>query len=143
LTGFRFEEITSSEAIRRLIDGLPRRSEARNGQEGLMSGQPERRAHPRFAMDHLVTIHALAEVPVPGTMVNLSLGGAAIRVHDWNAAWLNRLEQSDELWLSGLLEEPISCRVVVTDGGTLRVHFEDDAVLRRKLQEIVGRLTSE
>jgi hypothetical protein len=107
-----------------------------------MSGPPERRTHPRFPMDQLVAIGLPGEAPVSGTLVNLSLGGAAILIHQWNAVWLDRLEQRDELWLTGLLDAPISCRVVVTDTGTLRVHFEDDAVLRQKLQDVIGRLAS-
>jgi hypothetical protein len=105
-----------------------------------MSGPQERRAHPRFAMDQLVTVGPSGEAPVTGTLVNLSLGGAAIRIHHWNAAWLDRLEQRDQLWLTGLLDAPISCRVVVTDAGTLRVHFEDDAGGRPQLQDVIGRL---
>jgi hypothetical protein len=100
---------------------------------------PERREHGRFAMEQLVTIGPFGDTPVPGTLVSLSLGGAAIRIHQWSAAWLDRLEQRDELWLTGLLGGPISCRVVVTDSGILRVHFQEDAVLKRKIQDIIDR----
>jgi hypothetical protein len=107
--------------------------------DDLMSTVPERRAHVRLEVDQAVTIGPLGEPPVAGTLVNISLGGAAILMHDWDAAWLSRLNQSDELWLSGFFDVPASCRVVVTDGDVLRVHFAADDALRRQIHDIISR----
>jgi hypothetical protein len=107
-----------------------------------MSRQPERRAHARFEIDHPVTIGPLGESPVAGTIIDISLGGAAIRIHDWSAPWLTCLNQSDELWLDGFFDVPTSCRVVVTDDDLLRVHFAADDALRRQIRDIISRLAS-
>src|SRR4051794_15721256 len=102
-----------------------------------MSGSQDRRAWPRFPMDQSVSVGPPGEAPVVGTLVNLSLSGAAIRIHHWDAPWLERLNQSDQLWLAGILDAPFLCRVVVTDKGMVRVHFEDDAGLRRRIQWVI------
>ena len=79
-----------------------------------------------------------------GLVINLSPGGAAIRVHGWNAGtqvgWLTGLNQGDEMRLAGLLHAPMSCWVVVVDEGLIRVHFSPDEAQQNQLCEAIERL---
>jgi hypothetical protein len=78
-------------------------------------------------------------------LINVSLGGAAIRLDGWSGgppAWVIHLNQSNELWLTGLLDVPTSCRVVVLDDDVLRVHFSGSGELRREIDKVIRRLTA-
>src|SRR6202044_1214775 len=54
---------------------------------------------------------------VMGSIINISIGGAAVHITDWNgvlpADWFSLLDQGSELRLTGLLERPISAWVVL------------------------------
>lgn len=97
----------------------------------------------RFNVCHPVFFGLRGEAPLAGQVVNLSVNGAAIHVQEWNwntslDRWMARLDQGDELLLVGLLNVPISCWVVVSDGDILRVHFASDSALRQRLHETIG-----
>jgi hypothetical protein len=81
---------------------------------------------------------------VAGVVFNISLDGAAIRIPGSEATepagWLTRLNQSEEMRLTGLLYTPMSCWVVVVDSDVLRVHFSLDDACRRQLREVLGKL---
>jgi len=83
----------------------------------------ERRGHERFDVEHPVLIGWEGMAPVPATILNISLGGAALRLSDRAKPWLRGLNQRDELWIDGLLPGPTNCRMVVLEGNVLRVHF--------------------
>lgn len=106
---------------------------------------PDRRADERYDVLQRVTVGPIGAPPLAGTVTNLSLGGAAIRIDGWQTsrrgAWLSRLNQSQEMLLVGLLDTPIYCRVVVVDDGILRVHFQPDDTSRRGIRELIDRLT--
>jgi hypothetical protein len=45
------------------------------------------------------------------------------------------LKNGDEIWLSGLLDKPVSCWVVAVNDGMLRVHFLLDEAMRIQMRE--------
>jgi len=93
-----------------------------------------------------VAFHPRGIPPVAGTVINISVGGAAIRIHDWtnmaSAMWLSDLDQGDELGLTGLLDIPMSCWVVTFDDDVLRVHFAPDGAVRDLLRVVIGGLAA-
>jgi hypothetical protein len=99
----------------------------------------DRRAAPRHDVDYAVSFRRRGLAPVAGTVINISRGGAAVRVHGWHipvpSPWPIRLKHGDEVWLADLLEEPIACWVVGIEEGVLRVHFTQNEATRRKLRE--------
>ena len=122
----------------------------RHQSEPWKPGAPERRADKRYEVYLPVSIAPLGTQPIAGTIVNLSVRGAAIRLHQPHqprrgprVSWLDLLNQGDELWLGALLEVPIACWVVVIDDGVLRVHFAPDDEMRGKLRGVIERLVPE
>jgi hypothetical protein len=105
----------------------------------------DRRGDERYEAYHPVTIRMPGMPSVAGTLISISLGGAAIRFHGWVAevpeAWLTRLKRGDELRLDGLIGVPMSCRTVTADSGVLRVQFGWDDNLRHKLRSMVNDFT--
>jgi hypothetical protein len=97
------------------------------------------RATSRFDADIPVLIGPGGRSPAAGTVVNISLQGAAVRIHD-AVEWLAHLDQGDELRMTGLLSAPLPCWVVVVDGDLLRIHFAMDAAQRSRLFELIGSL---
>ena len=91
-----------------------------------------------------VSIQPRGMPPVAGTVIDISVGGAAIRIHRMNnaATWLFHLDQSDELGLTGLLADPMSCWVVTFDDDVLRVHFPPNGAVRHQLRGVIERLTA-
>jgi len=104
-----------------------------------------RRSDERYEAYHPVSIGLPGMPPVAGTLISISLGGAAIRFHGWVAelpeAWLARLRRGDQLEVDGLIDSPMSCSTVTADGGVLRVQFERDDELRQKLRSMVNDFT--
>ena len=83
--------------------------------------------------------------PVAGTLISVSLGGAAIRFHGWIAEvpepWLTALNRGDEVRLEGLIHTQTSCQIVTTEAGVLRVQFASDDAIRRELCSVVSEFT--
>jgi PilZ domain len=104
----------------------------------------DRRVDARHAAGIDVLIEGRDGQSFPGTVINISLGGAAISVHVRSdggiAEWLGRLDQNEELWLTGLIDTDVRCWVVVVDGHVLRVHFTDDDRFRDRLSDVIDRL---
>jgi len=104
------------------------------------------RAAERFDVCQSVSIGLPGDVVVTGSVINISVTGAAIRVDGWNTSrteWLAGLDQGDELWVEGILPGGlISCWVVVSDEGLLRVHFSRDEAQRRQLRVAIARLAA-
>jgi hypothetical protein len=100
----------------------------------------ERRSDERQSAFIPVLIGLRGQPPLAGSVINISLNGAAIRINEWNAAWLISLDQSDEMWLAGLLEVPVICWVVIVEKDVIRVHFAWDHEFRNQLQELIGKL---
>ena len=122
--------------------GLSRRRSARNA----AAFARDRRDAERFDVNHDVTIGMPGTAPLPGTVINISVSGAAIRIAGWNsrarAAGLVRLNRGDELWIVGMLRIPMSCWVVSFDANVLRVHFARGGAQRHQLRELIGKLAS-
>jgi hypothetical protein len=101
----------------------------------------DRRGDKRYPAYQPVTIRLHGMPPVAGTLVSISLGGAAIRFHGWVAdvpePWLTRLKRGDELRVDGLNGGPMCCRAVTAADGVLRVQFSRDDALRHKLRSVV------
>jgi len=101
--------------------GLARKRRAGNGIE-----LPDRREDERYEAYHPISVSLPGPPPaVAGTVINMSLSGAAVRIPGWAArapaAWLARLDRGDELRLDGLLDIPVSCWVIKADAGVLRL----------------------
>jgi hypothetical protein len=109
------------------------------------AGTSDRRGDERYPAYQPVTIRQPGMSPVTGTLVNVSLGGAAIRFHGWVADvpedWLTRLKPGDELQVDGLVGAQMFCRTVTADAGVLRVQFGRDDALRHKLRSMVNDFT--
>jgi hypothetical protein len=91
-----------------------------------MAGTWHARAHERYEASIAVSVGPLGMRPVAGTVINISQGGAAIRINGWQAeimAWLTLLNKDDEMRLTGLRAVPMQCWVVAFGDGILRVHF--------------------
>jgi hypothetical protein len=105
----------------------------------------DRRRDERYDAYHPVTIRMPGMPPVAGTLISISLGGAAIRFHGWIAEvpepWLTALKRGDELRLEGLINTQTSCQTVTTEAGVLRVQFAPDDAMRRKLRSMVSDFT--
>jgi hypothetical protein len=97
------------------------------------------RAGDRFDAEIPVCIGSRGKPLARGTLVSLSLQGAAIRIDD-AAEWLVGLDQGDELRMTGLLGDSMSCWVVVVDSDLLRVHFSADTGQRKNLFDLMGSL---
>jgi hypothetical protein len=97
----------------------------------------------RFDVLQPVFVGQPGEPSVAGEVVNISLSGAAIRIAEPYPAWVTGLNQSDEIWLSGLLRLPVPCWVVLFDDGVLRVHFSRDGTLHQQMREVIGKLLSQ
>jgi hypothetical protein len=107
----------------------------------------DRRAEERYEAYHAVKVSlAGALASVAGTVINVSLSGAAVLVPGWRAQapaeWLTRLHRGDELALTGLLDATASCSVVTADAGVLRVQFARDDALRGQLRELISSLAA-
>jgi PilZ domain len=141
--------------------GLSRKRSAR-----VVSYPPERRSEERYEAYHPVSISPTglnqyrqfqrgpyqsggqpfgrSDSPVAGTVINISLGGAAVHIPGWGphapAEWLNRLDRGQELRLDGLVDAQLSCWVVTVDAGVVRVRFPSDYALRCQLREVIDSL---
>jgi hypothetical protein len=119
---------------------LPWKRSARNVGE-----KADRRRDERYDAYHPVTIRMSGMPPVAGTLISVSLGGAAIRFHGWIAEvpepWLTALNRGDEVRLEGLTDTQASCQIVTTEAGVLRVQFAPDDAMRRELRSMVGDFT--
>jgi hypothetical protein len=120
--------------------GFSRKRSARD-----QADAPDRRGEERYEAYHPVSVSLPGPLPpVAGTVINLSLSGAAVRIPGWAARapaeWLTRLDRGDELRLAGLVEVSVSCLVIAVDGGVLRVRFSGDEAMRGRLREVIDSL---
>jgi hypothetical protein len=110
-----------------------------------VAGVSDRREDERYEAYHPVKLRMPGLPPVAGTLISVSLGGAAIRFHGWVAdvpeQWLTQLNRGAELRLEGLIDAPMSCQIVTTESGVLRVQFARDDALRRRLRSVVTDFT--
>jgi hypothetical protein len=111
---------------------------------GIFGRPPERRAAPRYDVRVDVWLRRPGLTPVAGSAINISVGGAAIRVHGWNvpvpSAWPTRLNHGDELTVMGLLDKPVPCWAIAIHEGVLRVHFSLDDTMRHQLSDMISAL---
>ena len=101
----------------------------------------DRRADERFEMCIPVSIGPICSPGMSGLVMNVSMTGAAVRIiapGDAPRAWLARLDQGDELWITDLLAAPIPCFVVVFEDDILRVHFADAVDLSELIKNFAG-----
>ena len=73
--------------------------------------------------------------------MNISETGAAVRLdplpHMAAACWAYYLSNGDNVWLSGLLDDPVGCWVIAVDQDVLRVRFDQDDVVRRQVRALI------
>jgi hypothetical protein len=101
-----------------------------------VAGQHERRASPRYNLDRAVWIRRPRVVPAAGALCNISVTGAAVRVLD-TGAWPITLSNGDEVWLSGLLSDPVACWVVAVRDRIMHVRFSLPDAMRRQLSAMI------
>ena len=105
----------------------------------------DRRSAPRHDVEQAVVLSRSGLAPVAGLLVNISRSGAAIRIHGLHVPvpgpWPTRLRNGDEIWLSGLLDDPISCWVVAVGDGLLRVHFSLDETMQLQMRQKIPVLS--
>ena len=106
-------------------------------QRGWSADREERNAR-RYAVSLPVHIGPLDDTAIAGTMINVSLTGAAIRI-EGSARWLSRLDHGDEMSLAGLLDRGLLCWVVTFDEDVLRVHFYQGRDTADQLREAIQR----
>jgi hypothetical protein len=107
---------------------------------------PDRRVNQRYEAYHSVTIRVGRYSAVKGTVINISLGGAAVLIPGWRAkppaGWLSHLKRGDRMRLVGLLDAPVPCTIVTVQAGVLRVMFDADDLVRGQLSELIASLAS-
>jgi hypothetical protein len=127
-----------------LLEWLRQRQSGFSGLFGPVRNGAERRTAPRYDVHIEVWLRQHGLAPVAGSVINISRSGAAIRVHGWNvpvpSAWPTRLNHGDEVWLTGLLDVPLSCWVIAVEDGVLRVHFSLEEAMRHQLREVISAL---
>jgi hypothetical protein len=99
----------------------------------------DRRSATRFDVDVEVTLSARGRIPITALVFNMSRSGAAIRIHGAHVPvpepWPVRLRNGDELWVAGIVDEPIFSWVVAFMNGVLRVHFALEDEMQTKLRK--------
>jgi hypothetical protein len=99
----------------------------------------ERRGARRHDVDLEVTLSGRGRISMPALLFNISRSGAAIRIHGVHVPvpepWPVRLKHGDELWVLGVLDDPIFCWVVAVDSGILRVHFSLEEDMQLELRQ--------
>lgn len=107
---------------------------------------PDRRGAERFETTLPVSLRKFEMPPFAGSLINISMTGAAITLHGWNVPepppWPTRLRHGDELALTGLLPVPLNAWVVAVEEGVLRVRFLVDDTARSQLRELIGYLAA-
>lgn len=111
---------------------------------GVPAAVPNRRGTPRFDVNQPVSIGGQGRPPVEGSLINISMSGAAVHVYGWNvpdsALWPTRPVHGNELWLAGLLDVAIPCWVIAVEDAMLRVRFLLDETLRNQLRDKIESL---
>lgn len=101
-----------------------------------------RRNARRFAAQHPVFVQRDGMISVVGTLENISISGAAVRVHGWNvplpAPWPTFLNPGEEIALAGVLDTPLTCQVVAVNDGLLRLRFPSGDTLRDRLGDAIA-----
>lgn len=107
---------------------------------------PERRAAPRVRLVRNVLIRRRGEIPTPGTLIDLSETGAAVRIEPhtdiFEGVWPFKLANGDDIWLTALLEDPVECWVVAVYRDVLRIRFARDDGLRIRLRALARTSTA-
>jgi hypothetical protein len=105
----------------------------------------ERRTELRFPIRRNVWLRHSGRLPAGGTLINVSRTGAAIQLrHTANAmvaAWAFHLKNGEEVYLSGLLDDPVACWIVALDNDLLRVRFLADAATRVRLDGLLTQIS--
>ena len=108
------------------------------------SNRPERRAAARYRLTGTVSVGRSESLPVTASMVDVSIGGAAVRLEPrvHMQEWTQHLAAGEEIWLGGLLRDPITCWVVALDGDLLRLRFWHDDLTRSELKALIAGIAA-
>ena len=102
----------------------------------------ENRTEPRYGINRAIWFQQPGKMPVAGSVTNISMTGALARVtavrRDDVIFWPSLLSGGDEIWVSGLLNNPICCWVVAVDNDVLRLRFLLDTKERHQLQNAIA-----
>jgi hypothetical protein len=102
------------------------------------------RACDRYEAYHPVTLSVGPFAAAAGTVIGISLDGAAVHLPGWRTnappAWLSHLEQGGQLQLGGLIDELVPCRTVKFHDGVVQVEFARDPALGGQLREFLDCL---
>ena len=101
----------------------------------------ERRGLPRSKVERNVLIRRRGEIPTPGTLINISETGAAVRIEPlpdiFEGVWPFHLANGDDIWLTELLSDPLEAWVIGVNRDILRVRFVLDDRLRQGLRVLL------
>jgi len=101
----------------------------------------DRRGAPRSRVERHVLIRRRGEIPTPGTLMNISETGAAVRIEPlpdiFEGVWPFHLVNGDDIWLTELLKEPVEAWVIGVNRDILRVRFVQDERLRQGLRVLI------
>lgn len=111
-----------------------------------LAGRSERRDAVRYEISLPVSLRRDGMPPFAGSLINISISGAAITLHGWNvpvpAPWPTRLKHGDEIALTGLLDVPLGAWVVAREEAVLRVRFLIDETVRERLAALMERVSA-
>jgi len=103
--------------------------------------EQERRGASRIKVERNVLIRRRGEIPTPGTLMNISETGAAVRIEPlpdiFEGVWPFHLANGDDIWLTELLKDPLEAWVIGVNRDVLRVRFVQDERLRQSLRVLV------
>jgi hypothetical protein len=106
-------------------------------------GPSEQRGAPRRSVERNLLIRRRGEVPAAGRLMNVSETGAAVRIRSpkdlTTGLWPYELSNGDDVWLTELVGDPVSCWVVAVDHDVLRVRFAPDDAIRAQIRALIRR----
>jgi hypothetical protein len=101
----------------------------------------EQRGAPRQNLERDVLIRRRGDLPVPGQLMNVSETGAAVRIRPpaqpATGVWPFYLSNGDEVWLTGLIDDPVTCWVIAVDHDVLRLRFAHDSAIRPHIRALI------
>ncbi len=136
-------------SLRRLIHGFaivadPRRARtppAMPMQAAVGRTLREQRGAPRHNLERDVLIRRRGELARAGKLMNISETGAAVRVQPptdlATGLWPYNLSNGDDVWLTELLDDPVSCWVIGVNHDVLRVRFAHDDTIRPQIRALI------
>jgi hypothetical protein len=101
----------------------------------------EQRGAPRHNVERDILIRRRGELPAPGRLMNISETGAAVRIRPptqpATGLWPYYLSNGDDVWLTALIDDPVTCWVIAVDHDVLRLRFAHDSAIRPQIRALI------